>query len=278
MAHGKSVFKLTMELQELSPNSKKLERYSEEIVDICRESFYSSPYKRTKSGHLRKLGLFTDLRKPFCDSDGYEMINLNIFENETNDAYQVKKDPKRLYKNAQNKLLNIQKIIYKKLPEGKKLNLRKFKKNLRPMIKLGKKLIDQNSNPLVQPQILRGMNLSYGASKIREWLIGKKINFVLEKTFPDCKIKKLLRFDFFLPDLNLAIEYDGRQHFEKVSKFGGAEKLKETQLRDKIKNNYCKDNNIYLSRISFSVENKIDEIMEQIEASNYRFYGVEYQD
>jgi hypothetical protein len=48
------------------------------------------------------------------------------------------------------------------------------------------------------------------------------------------------------------LEFDGLQHFEAVDNWGGKEGLKDTQLRDKIKNNYCRDNHLYLVRIKDS--------------------------
>lgn len=43
------------------------------------------------------------------------------------------------------------------------------------------------------------------------------VSFEKEKTFIDCvnpKTNFLLRFDFYLPDYNIIIEYDGEQHFK----------------------------------------------------------------
>ena len=55
------------------------------------------------------------------------------------------------------------------------------------------------------------------------------------------------------------IEFDGEQHF--TERWHGEKKLKDTQQRDEIKNNYCKNNNINLLRIRFD-ENIIDKLNE----------------
>ena len=70
-------------------------------------------------------------------------------------------------------------------------------------------------------------------------------------------------FDFYLPVKNIAIEYDGEQHFKSVDFFGGEETFKKQQLHDKIKTNYCKNNNISLLRIKFdqNVENEMQKII-----------------
>ena len=82
-------------------------------------------------------------------------------------------------------------------------------------------------------------------------LKNNNIEYVREYYYDDCKNINYLRFDFFLPKINTLIEYDGRQHFESVSIFGGDEALKITQNNDKIKNEYCKKNRIPLLRISY---------------------------
>ena len=64
-------------------------------------------------------------------------------------------------------------------------------------------------------------------------------------------------FDFYLPDYNACIEYDGQQHFEPIDFFGGEEKFKKTIQRDEIKTNYCLVNNIRLLRIRYD-ENVIE--------------------
>ena len=76
-------------------------------------------------------------------------------------------------------------------------------------------------------------------------------NIKKKKTFKGCKSKKLLQFDFYLPKYNILIEYDGIQHYKPVGFFGGKKEFKETQMRDNIKNKYCKDNNINLIRIRY---------------------------
>ena len=83
-----------------------------------------------------------------------------------------------------------------------------------------------------------------------------------EKTFEDCTNKKegkscrRLRFDFYLPEQNTLIEYDGEQHFVERGKFG--EKFESLKRNEAIKDEYCKDNNIKLIRIHHKLaENEI---------------------
>ena len=68
-----------------------------------------------------------------------------------------------------------------------------------------------------------------------------------------------LPFDFYLSDLNFLIEYDGRQHYEPVSKFGGDPCLNTLKLNDNIRNEWCKENKIELIRIKYNnIENDLN--------------------
>jgi hypothetical protein len=99
---------------------------------------------------------------------------------------------------------------------------------------------------------------SEGERDIRNFLELHNVEFVQEKRFVDCRDTKPLPFDFYLPNYNLCIEFDGGQHFE--PKFG-EEKFKITQKHDNIKNQYCIDNNISLLRIPYWEGSKVDEIL-----------------
>lgn len=92
---------------------------------------------------------------------------------------------------------------------------------------------------------------SSGERRVRQWLSNHNISYIYQKTFDDCKYKKTLPFDFYLPDYDIAIEYDGEQHYKPIKCFGGEEKFKKTIERDKIKNDYCECNNIRLLRIPY---------------------------
>lgn len=66
------------------------------------------------------------------------------------------------------------------------------------------------------------------------------VNFIPQYPFDGCVYKGQLYFDFYLPDFNACIEYDGIHHFESVDFAGkGEEWAKEhfiyTVLRDEVK-------------------------------------------
>jgi hypothetical protein len=92
---------------------------------------------------------------------------------------------------------------------------------------------------------------SKGENEIRKILTENNISFVEQRRFDDCKCQQTLPFDFYLPESNTCIEYDGIQHFEPIEFWGGMKTFLETQMRDKIKTDFCKENNIELIRIRY---------------------------
>ena len=101
-------------------------------------------------------------------------------------------------------------------------------------------------------------NESKGEIKIKKILLEQQINFIPQHKFPDCKHKRLLPFDFYLPEHNTCIEYQGRQHYEPVKDFGGESEFKNILLRDKIKENYCADNGTILIKIKYTDDINLD--------------------
>ena len=96
---------------------------------------------------------------------------------------------------------------------------------------------------------------------LKELSIGKNMKIEEQKIFDDCKSEKggFLKFDFFITlasdsagtkSKKIAIEFDGQQHKKSVDRFGGENKLEEQKKNDKIKDDYCKKNNIKMIRIN----------------------------
>jgi hypothetical protein len=106
---------------------------------------------------------------------------------------------------------------------------------------------------------------SKGELMVAKLLNTLEIQFGRGKMFEDCNNLKVgrscrrLSFDFYLPEFNAVIEYDGRQHFEPIKFYGGEEKFKTQKIYDEIKNKYCKDNGIKMIRIPYTI--KFDDIL-----------------
>lgn len=90
--------------------------------------------------------------------------------------------------------------------------------------------------------------ISQGERRIYIYLKEHNITFEREKRFAECKDERPLPFDFFLPEYNMCIEFDGQQHYS-----GGffPTDLAYTESHDKIKTDYCKSHNIRILRIPY---------------------------
>ena len=108
--------------------------------------------------------------------------------------------------------------------------------------------------------------ISHGEEKITKILTEASIKYYSQYTFSDCinpESGRVLRFDFFLPDYNYCIEYDGQQHFlEHVQKcssgWNNYNTYYQCHKRDLIKDSYCKSHNIGLLRIPYYDYDKIN--------------------
>jgi hypothetical protein len=94
-------------------------------------------------------------------------------------------------------------------------------------------------------------NVSKGETAVQTFLTNNAIPFEPQKTFDDLIHINKLRFDFYLPKLNVAIEVDGIQHRESVAMFGGDKTFEYIKFLDSIKDKYCLDNGIKLIRLPY---------------------------
>ena len=94
-------------------------------------------------------------------------------------------------------------------------------------------------------------NSSKGELFITQFLKENKIEFIEQHTFEGLKIKRNLKCDFFLPEHNVVIEFNGIQHYEPREQFGGEKGLKRTQKSDNLKRKFCSKNGIRLLEIRY---------------------------
>jgi len=90
------------------------------------------------------------------------------------------------------------------------------------------------------------------------WKMEKEVECELQKNgieyIKQCRNRVLpwltnkgsLSLDFYIPKLKIAIECQGRQHFEPVKDFGGEKSFKESIYRDEKKLMLCKNNGVKL--------------------------------
>lgn len=107
------------------------------------------------------------------------------------------------------------------------------------------------------------MRASRAEIKIEDILKCSDLDFKEEYSFPDLVSNngRPLRFDFAVFDddgnLDFLIEYNGIQHYEPKSKFGGISGLRKQQFNDNMKRRYCEDHGITLVEIPYTDEHCI---------------------
>lgn len=104
--------------------------------------------------------------------------------------------------------------------------------------------------------------ISKGELEVKKILESFDIKYIVQYKFPDCVYMRPLLFDFYLPDYNICIEYDGEQHYKKCS-FQTQKEFEDAIKRDKIKNEYCEKNNIKLIRIPYFEFKNIKKILKK---------------
>ena len=125
-------------------------------------------------------------------------------------------------------------------------------------------------------------NESKGEQKIRYYFENNNINFTPQFIYGDLLSDKgnPLKFDFAIfydklkINLKYLIEYDGEFHYEVIklckneSIEVAEERLKKQQYHDRLKNEYCENNNIKLIRIPYWEFDSLENILEDIIIKN----------
>lgn len=93
-----------------------------------------------------------------------------------------------------------------------------------------------------------GCLTSKGELDVMQWLNEYDITYEKEKSFPELG---LLRYDFYLPQLNTIIEYHGEQHFKPVDIWGGEDGYIARVEHDLRKELYCERNGVRLIIIPY---------------------------
>ena len=110
-------------------------------------------------------------------------------------------------------------------------------------------------------------NLSKGELEISRVLDELRVRYEKQYRFSDCRNAKPLPFDFYLPDFNLCIEYDGEGHFRPVcfktrmSKKKANKAFQKIKKHDKIKEAYCLTRHIGLLRIPYTQYSNIEPLV-----------------
>lgn len=107
---------------------------------------------------------------------------------------------------------------------------------------------------MVNPNLKTGCpycNMSKGEKEIKKILERWDIKYIPQKTFDDCKDIFCLKFDFYLPNSNTCIEYQGKQHYYDLGIPSREKDIRKTWEHDNIKKEYCKNKNIHYIEIPY---------------------------
>jgi hypothetical protein len=113
------------------------------------------------------------------------------------------------------------------------------------------------------------------------WIGETQLHRAICLLLPECQVLREAsppwlgrqRLDIYVPDLRLAIEYQGQQHFSAVEHFGGEEGLAETLRRDRKKRSLCKANGVDLLHFKFDENSGFDAVAKRLNAFLQRKRG-----
>lgn len=130
-----------------------------------------------------------------------------------------------------------------------------------------KKLLNPRKKRRVRNYTHNGKRCSKGEKYVALYLEKHNIKYCREKTFPTCLSpkKRNLRYDFYLPEYKLLIEYQGQHHYKPISNKVNARKSHErTVCHDNIKKQFADKFNFKLIRIPYYVYDNLDYILDRI--------------
>ncbi|MDY4494981.1 MAG: hypothetical protein SPE24_08905 [Erysipelotrichaceae bacterium] len=213
------------------------------VCPICRKHELAERKKEKRNQNLQSE--FTAIKRK-CDYLSYCLSTKKYLCNEClikTVPYYSKKEFADIVNNANKSITIIGDYIDSKTPIEYKCNI------------CGNTYFAKPYNLLKGISGCKNCHQSNGERIISLYLLKHGIRYEIEKKFDDCKYKYPLRFDFYLPDINVVIEYDGKQHFEPIQfsiNQNAEDVYKKTKVRDKIKDEYCIKNKIKLIRIKYT--------------------------
>jgi very-short-patch-repair endonuclease len=102
--------------------------------------------------------------------------------------------------------------------------------------------------------------ISKGENRVRKVLRKLDLEFVEQYKHDKCHDKRKLPFDFYVIEEDTLIEFDGKQHFQKSFNESDLD-FNLRKYHDKLKDEFARDYNYRLLRISYKDINKIEDII-----------------
>ena len=106
-----------------------------------------------------------------------------------------------------------------------------------------------------------------------KWVSEQKAYMIVKLLFPDAIYQytadwlKEQSLDIFIPSINIAIEYQGLQHYRAIDFFGGEVAFEKTKKRDEIKRKKCSEQGVILIEWKFNEPLSEEFIKSKIEDS-----------
>lgn len=115
-------------------------------------------------------------------------------------------------------------------------------------------------------------NTSRGEEMVKIWLDSNNFEYIQQYSIRDTSFRnrKRIDVDFYIPNKNIFIEYNGLQHYVPKNRFGGMIQFENQQIRDEDLRTYCNNNNLKLIEISYKYNKqyKINELLNNIILGN----------
>lgn len=228
---------------------------NKEVWWICRKTEEIHRYKRSPSDKTRYRNIGCK-----CNSKGYEQKigGHDFFVNKSNEVHNNKYSYPDKYIDSQTKI-NIYCPVKHK--NGSEEHGNFFQKP------------SSHKSGSGCPKCYHEQTESRGITMLKKILnsLGyeENINYFIEKKLEGLKHINSLCIDIYLElenKINIAIEWDGEQHFKKRTKWGGEKRLEENKKRDKIKDLYCVKNGISLIRFPYNSKVTIEDLKNIIES------------
>lgn len=220
---------------------KKTIDYDEsELIEICKKlDFEYLDYFR-ESGKVR-VRFICNKHKEFGEQD----MEINSFKASSGCRYCARKELPIWY---------IEKELMEKNPNMEILDpFTKLTDKVRCRCKVHNILCNKQVNIIIKGEgcykcgVIKS-RYSKGEDELSKILIKWNYKFEREHCIDGCVDKLKLPFDFYLPDFNACIEFDGIQHYKAIY---NEDTFQTTKRHDNIKNRFCKENGITLIRIPY---------------------------
>jgi very-short-patch-repair endonuclease len=122
-----------------------------------------------------------------------------------------------------------------------------------------------------------GNKCNISEQKVYKFIRDKFINDKVYYQYRNKEILGNLTFDVFIENKKIAIEYQGRQHYEPINRFGGLKSFEKTKARDKLKQDLSLKNGIKILYVSFDnkvkkYDKSIIDNFEDLETEILKFY------